>query len=77
MRQRCPLTQISFAKTYREMFLEETERVVPRKVLLKIIEPHYPVAGCGRRPYALGSMVRVHLMQNWVGLSGPAVSSAC
>ncbi|MBS0425941.1 MAG: IS5/IS1182 family transposase, partial [Proteobacteria bacterium] len=32
-------------KTRREVFLEEMELVVPRKVLLKIIEPHYPVAG--------------------------------
>jgi hypothetical protein len=26
------------------------EQVVPSKALLKVIEPHYPVAGRGRRP---------------------------
>ena len=61
------MSQISFAdaeyagkrkKTRREVFLEEMELVVPWKVLLKIIEPHYPVAGRGRRPYALESMLR-------------------
>jgi hypothetical protein len=45
-------------------------------VLLKIIEPHYPVAGRRRRPYALESMLRVHLMQNWFALSDPAMEEA-
>jgi IS5 family transposase len=54
------MSQISFAdaeyagkrkKTRREVFLEEMELVVPWKVLLKIIEPHYPVAG--PRPQAV------------------------
>ncbi len=79
------MTQISFAdaeyagkrkKTRREVFLQEMELVVPWKVLLKIIEPHYPVAGRGRRPYALESMLRVHLMQNWFALSDPAMEEA-
>jgi IS5 family transposase len=79
------MSQISFAdaeyagkrkKTRREVFLEEMELVVPWKVLLKIIEPHYPVAGRGRRPYALDSMLRVHLMQNWFALSDPAMEEA-
>ena len=63
-------------KTRRKVFLEEMELVVPWKVLLKIIEPHYPVAGRGRRPYALESMLRVHLMQNWFALSDPAMEEA-
>ena len=79
------MSQISFAdaeyagkrkKTRREVFLEEMELVVPWKVLLKIIEPHYPTAGRGRRPYALESMLRVHLMQNWFALSDPAMEEA-
>jgi IS5 family transposase len=79
------MSQISFSdaeyagkrkKTRREMFLEEMELVVPWKVLLKIIEPHYPTAGRGRRPYPLESMLRVHLMQNWFALSDPAMEEA-
>ena len=79
------MSQISFAdaeyagkrkKTRREVFLEEMELVVPWKVLLKLIEPHYPVAGRGRRPYPLESMLRVHLMQNWFALSDPAMEEA-
>lgn len=79
------MSQISFAdaeyagkrkKTRREVFLEEMEQVVPWKALLKLIEPHYPVAGRGRRPYPLESILRVHLMQNWFALSDPAMEEA-
>ncbi len=37
---------------------------MPCNAQLKLIEPHYPVASRGRRPYALESMLAVHLMQN-------------
>ena len=79
------MEQISFAdaehagkrkKTRREIFLEEMELVVPWKALVKLIEPHYPVAGRGRRPYPLESILRVHLMQNWFALSDPAMEEA-
>ena len=79
------MSQISFAdaeyagkrkKTRREVFLEEMELVVPWKALLKLLEQHYPVAGRGRRPYPLESMLRVHLMQNWFALSDPAKGPA-
>ncbi len=63
-------------KTRREVFLEEMEQVVPWKALLKIIEPHYPAAGRGRRPYPLEAILRVHLMQNWFALSDPAMEEA-
>jgi IS5 family transposase len=79
------MSQISFAdaeyagkrkKTRREVFLEEMELVVPWKALLKLIEPFYPVAGRGRRPYPLESILRVHLMQNWFTYSDPAMEEA-
>jgi IS5 family transposase len=79
------MSQISFAdaeqagkrkKTRREAFLGEMELVVPWKAMLKVIEPHYPVAGRGRRPYPLQAMLRVHLMQNWFALSDPAMEEA-
>jgi IS5 family transposase len=52
------------------------ELVVPWKSLLSLIEPCYPVAGRGRHPYPLETMLRVHLMQNWFGLSDPAMEEA-
>lgn len=79
------MTQLSFSdaeyagkrkKTRREVFLEEMERVVPWQALVKVIEPFYPSAGRGRRPYPLMVMLRVHLMQNWFSLSDPAMEEA-
>jgi IS5 family transposase len=63
-------------RTRREEFLAEMERVVPWDSLLGLIEPFYPVAGRGRHPYPIATMLRVHLMQNWFGLSDPAMEEA-
>jgi IS5 family transposase len=79
------MTQLSFGdaeyagkkkRTKREIFLAEMEAVVPWYALLAVIEPYYPVAGNGRRPYPLAVMLRVHLMQNWFGLSDPGMEEA-
>jgi len=63
-------------QTRREVFLAEMDKVVPWKSLLNLIEPLYPMAGRGRHPYPLEKMLRVHLMQNWFGLSDPAMEEA-
>jgi IS5 family transposase len=52
------------------------EQVVPWNSLLSLIEPFYPMAGRGRHPYPIATMLRVHLMQNWFGLSDPAMEEA-
>lgn len=79
------MTQLTFGdleyagkrkRTRREVFLAEMEQVVPWRELLTLIEPHYPKAGRGRRPYPLASMLRIHLMQNWFGLSDPGMEEA-
>jgi IS5 family transposase len=62
--------------TKREIFLAEMEQVVPWSSLLSAIEPYYPVGGRGRQPYPLASMLRIHLMQNWFGLSDPGMEEA-
>ena len=62
--------------TRREVFLSEMDQVVPWKSLLSLIEPFYPLAGRGRQPYPLETMLRVHLMQNWFGLSDPGMEEA-
>ena len=55
------MTELSFSdaeyvdkhkQTRRETFLAEMEQVVPWEALLGLIEPAYPKAGNGRRPYA-------------------------
>lgn len=79
------MTQMSFSdaeyagkrkQTRRERFLEEMEKVVPWEALLALIEPHYPKAGNGRRPYPFKTMLRIHLLQNWFGYSDPAMEEA-
>ena len=79
------MTQMSFSdaeyagkrkQTRRERFLAEMEQVVPWEALLALIEPAYPKAGNGRRPYAIKTMLRIHLMQNWFGYSDPAMEEA-
>ncbi|WP_370307270.1 IS5 family transposase [Sinimarinibacterium flocculans] len=63
-------------QTRREVFLAEMDQIVPWVTLLSLIEPFYPVAGRGRPPYPIATMLRVHLMQNWFGLSDPAMEEA-
>lgn len=63
-------------RTRREAFLAEMDQVIPWEALLALIEPVYPKAGRGRRPCLLTSMLRIHLMQNWFGLSDPGMEEA-
>ncbi|WP_139829897.1 IS5 family transposase, partial [Klebsiella pneumoniae] len=49
---------------------------VPWAGLLELIEPFYPKAGGGRKPYPLETMLRIHLLQNWFSLSDPAMEEA-
>ena len=60
-------------RTRREVFLAEMDRTVPWAKLEALIEPHYPKAGCGRQPYRLATMLRIHCLQQWYGLSDPAM----
>jgi transposase, IS5 family len=46
-------------KTRRAIFLEEMEQVVPWAKLCRLIEPHYPKPGHGRRPKELHTMLRI------------------
>ncbi len=60
-------------RTRREVFLAEMHRAVPWGQLEALIAPHYPKAGGGRRPYPLATMLRIHCLQQWYGLSDPAM----
>ena len=67
---------LSRKKTRKREFLEEMTRVVPWKDLTALIEPHYPKGKTGRPPMGLEVMLRVHLLQQWFGLSDPAMEEA-
>lgn len=79
------MSQLSFSEaefagkrkvTRREKFLAQMERAIPWKVFAELVEPHYPKAGNGRRPYPLEVMLRIHFMQQWFNLSDPAMEEA-
>lgn len=63
-------------QTRREKFLAEMEQVVPWIRLERLIEPNYPKAGNGRQPYPLATLLRIHFLQQWYGLSDPAAEDA-
>ena len=67
---------LSTKKTRKREFLEEMERVVPWSVLVQIAEPHYPKAKTGRPPFGIQTMLRIHYLQQWFGLSDPAMEEA-
>lgn len=77
--------QLSFAdseyqnkrhQTRKEKFLTRMETLVPWSRLESVIEPHYPKAGNGRRPYPLMTMLRIYCLQQWYSLSDPAMEDA-
>ncbi len=79
------MSQLSFSEaeytgkrkqTRREKFLAQMERAVPWKVFADLVEPHYPKAGNGRRPYPLETMLRIYFMQLWFSLSDPGMEEA-
>jgi transposase, IS5 family len=63
-------------RTRREVFLAEMDQVIPWATIEAVIEPVYPKAGNGRRPYPLSTMLRVHFLQQWYSMSDPAMEEA-
>jgi IS5 family transposase len=63
-------------KTRREKFLEEMDKVIPWEELSQDIRKYYPKAGNGRQPMPLARMLRIYFMQQWYGLSDPAMEDA-
>ena len=61
-------------QTKREKFLLEIEAIVPWQALIVLIKPRYTKASKkrGRPPYPLGTMLLIHLLQQWYSLSAPA-----
>ena len=67
---------LSTKKTRKREFLEEMERVLPWNVLVEIIEPHWPKSKTGGPPFGIETMLRIHYMQQWFGLSDLAMEEA-
>ena len=66
-------------RTRKRVFLEEMNVVVPWRLLVGLIEPFAPsgTGGKGGRPsFAVETMLRIHFLQQWFGLSDPAMEEA-
>jgi len=62
--------------TRKEKFLAEMDDILPWKELLGVIRRYYPRRGNGRPPVELESMLRIYFMQQWYGLSDPAMEDS-
>lgn len=67
---------LSTKKTRKREFLDEMNRVVPWSALVEIVEPHSPRAKTGRPPFSIETMLRIHCLQQWFGLSDPSMEEA-
>jgi len=76
MRQADLGLNLSTKPTRKRKFLDEMERVVPWKALVELVAPFAPEGKRGRPPFAVESMLRIHFMQQWFGLSDPAMEEA-
>ena len=63
-------------RTRKREFLDEMNLVVPWTELLSLIAPHAPRAKTGRTPFELVTMLRIHFLQQWFGLSDLAMEEA-
>lgn len=64
---------LSTRRTRKAVFLDEMNLVVPWTELLSLIAPHTPRAKTGRPPFELATMLRIHFLQQWFGLSDLAM----
>ena len=63
-------------RTRKREFLDEMDGVVPWDALVALIAPFAPEGKTGRPPFAVQTMLRIHFLQQWFGLSDPAMEEA-
>lgn len=66
-------------RTRKRIFLEEMNLVVPWTELVGLIQPHAspePTSKGGRPAFRVETMLRIHFLQQWFGLSDPAIEEA-
>ena len=66
-------------RTRKRVFLDEMSLVVPWSELVGLIQPFAPTgtgAKGGRPTFAVETMLRIHFLQQWFGLSDPAMEEA-
>ena len=66
-------------RTRKRIFLEEMNLVVPWTELVGLIQPYSspePTSKGGRPAFRIETMLRIHFLQQWFGLSDPAMEEA-
>ena len=63
-------------RTRKREFLDEMNCVAPWAELVALVAPFAPDGKRGRPPFAVETMLRLHFMQQWFGLSDPAMEEA-
>jgi IS5 family transposase len=67
---------LSTRRTRKAVFLDEMELVVPWRELVALIAAASAVAAAGRPLFAHETMLRIHFLQQWFGLSDLAMEEA-
>ncbi len=62
--------------TRKQRFLEKMNKILPWESLMRPILSKYPKSRKGRRPIPAKVMLRIYLMQQWYGLSDPAMEES-
>lgn len=68
--------ELATKRTRKREFLDEMNLIVPWLELVALIQPHAPLGKTGRPAFAVETMLRIHFMQQWFGLSDPAMEEA-
>jgi len=67
---------LSTRRRRKVVFLDEMELVVPWRELVGLVAAASPIANTGRPPFAHETMLRIHFLQQWFGLSDQAMEDA-
>lgn len=65
-------------RTRQRVFFYEMSLVAPWTMLVALIQPFIAATGNkgGRPPFPVQTMLRIHFLQHWLGLSDPAMEEA-
>ena len=72
----CTGFELSTKRTRKCEFLDEMNQVVSWSEMIALVEPHAPTGKTGRPPFAVSTMLRIHFLPQWFGLSDPAMEEA-
>jgi IS5 family transposase len=63
-------------RTRKRELLDELNLVVPFTELTGLIQPSEPASKMGLTPFPVATMLRIHFMQQWFGLSDQIMEGA-